>query len=167
MYLLQATHCIFTQTTCCVQLRQQQLLCPSCATLCYLGHHHAGAAASDQEKALQHSLLTRVLTDAAPEAPPHLLVSTAAVLISATVPDHSQYTTSPGGWVQDRDDDLQLQMDDLARGEFHRLAKRCQVDWQGAKPAWLASTLRLALALLVHAKLHVITQKFGTERLTC
>ncbi|KAL3152001.1 hypothetical protein ABBQ32_001121 [Trebouxia sp. C0010 RCD-2024] len=96
-----------------------------------------GAAASDQEKALQQSLLKRVLTDATAEAPPQLLVHTAAVLIYAAVSDHSQYTSSPAGWMQDWDDDFQQQLGNLARGEewMARNAQQARDAYQKAAAA--------------------------------
>ena len=76
----------------------------------------AGTAASEQEKALQQALLIRVLQEAAPEAPPQLLVGAAAVLISAATPNHSPASVSQNGWMQDGDGDLQQQLAELARG---------------------------------------------------
>ena len=87
----------------------------------YLLDYDAGAAASEQEKALQQSLLKRVLTDAAVEASPRLLVDAAAVLISAASPSYSQSSMSPSRWMQEGGDDLQQQLDDLARGAVHSL----------------------------------------------
>lgn len=111
-------------------------------------HRHAGAAASDSEKALQQSLLKRVLTDAAAEVSPQLLVHTAAVLISAAVSDHSQYTTSPADWIQDWDDDFQQQLDDLARGEFAPSSQACQI-LLGSESDWPMSAIRLCELVLV------------------
>lgn len=77
---------------------------------------HAGTAASEQEKTLQQALLKHILQEAAPEAPPQLLVDAAAVLISAAMPSHSPASTSQSGWMQEGDDDLQQQLAELARG---------------------------------------------------
>lgn len=92
------------------------LLCTFLAAVHQLSSCRAGTAASEQEKALQQSLLKRVLQEAAPEAPPQLLVDAAAVLISAATPSHSPASTTQSGWMQDGDDDLQQQLAELARG---------------------------------------------------
>ena len=78
---------------------------------------NAGTAASDREKALQQSLLKHVLKDTAAEAYPQLLVDAAAVLISAAMPSHDKPSMSQTNWLQEGDDDLQQQLEDLARGK--------------------------------------------------
>lgn len=79
----------------------------------------AGATASDQEKALQQSLLKRVLTDSAPHVPPQLLVQAAAALTSTAMPHSNRPTMFLHDWRQEGEDDsLQQQLDALVRGQL-------------------------------------------------
>ena len=83
----------------------------------WLSCYFAGIAASDQEKALQQSLLKHVLKHAAAEASPQLLVDAATVLISAATPSHREPGLSQMDWLQEGDDDLQQHLEDLAQGK--------------------------------------------------
>ena len=79
----------------------------------------AGAATSDQEKALQQALLKRVLTDSVPDVPPQLLVQATGALTCTALPRSSKLTVALHGWRQEGEDDgMQQQLEGLVRGQL-------------------------------------------------